>query len=391
MVTLPVVKFFVEKLNIDLIIKNSEGKMPIHYACKRGEIDIVRYLYEECKVSINTGDNNGSTPLLMATIGGKLAVIEYLIKQGCDPLQKNNYGNTIAHLAALNGHVSVLERFKEQLNITNNGLLLPIHYAKNCEVVRFLVRNCEVDMNSKDKCGNTPLLVAAVYGHLSVIEYWIEHGCDPLHRNNNGDTAVHLAALNGHLSVVKFFVEKLNIDLTIKNSKGKMPIHFACDTGGINVVQYLYEECKVSINVRDNNGTTPLHWAAVGGELAVIEYLIKQGCDPLQKNNDGDTIAHIAAFSGHVSVLERFKEQLNITNNELGLPIHYAKNCEVVRFLVRNCEVDMNSKDKDGNTPLLIAARNGHLSVIEYWIEHGSDPLQRNNNGEHSSASCCFE
>ena len=70
-------------------------------------------------------------------------------------------GNTIAHLAALNGHVSVLERFKEQLNITNNELLLPIHYAKNCEVVRFLVRNCEVDMNSKDKDGNTPLLIAA--------------------------------------------------------------------------------------------------------------------------------------------------------------------------------------------------------------------------------------
>ena len=114
--------------------------------------------------------------------------------------------------------MSVLERFKEQLNITNNELRLPIHYAKNCEVVRFLVRNCEVDINSKDKDGNTPLLVAAECGHLSVIEYWIEHGCDPLHRNNNGDTAVHLAAKNNHLSVVKYFWEQLKFDVNCTNN-----------------------------------------------------------------------------------------------------------------------------------------------------------------------------
>ena len=50
---------------------NKHGQSLIHFACYRGEIDIIRYLYEECKVSINTKDTmKDHTPLLWAAMQG---------------------------------------------------------------------------------------------------------------------------------------------------------------------------------------------------------------------------------------------------------------------------------------------------------------------------------
>ena len=115
------------------MIRTSWGQSLIHYACDKGEIDVVRYLYEEGKASINTGDNNGTTPLLWAAARGELAVIDYLIKQGCDPLQKNIYGNTVIHLAAINNHLPVVKYFIEKLNFVGRLSVVKCNDIDLCE------------------------------------------------------------------------------------------------------------------------------------------------------------------------------------------------------------------------------------------------------------------
>ena len=373
---------------VKTLISEHEHNSAVHSACIGGNIAVVQYLVEECAVNINGKDEEGNTPLLTAARNGHLIVVKYLIKQNCDPLQKDADGNTALHLAALFGHLTLIKYYKEQLNCnlltTNDAGQLPIHYACSENIVEYFkfVKDCAVDINSKDKEGSTPLLTAAVKCHLTVIEYLIKQGCDPLQRNENGDTLVHLAALNDHvLIIVKYFKYRINCNLNVTNSHGQMPIHYACGNGNFSTVQYLAEECSACIDTMDLDGSTPLLMAASKGHLSVIEFLIEQ--EYYDYYDYLHNAIHVASLNGHQTVLKYFKEKLNcdlnIANSKGQMPIHLACNhgmLNVVQYLIEECASDINFRDKEGSTLFLTAVMHGQLTVIEYLIKKGCDPLQ---------------
>ena len=63
------------------------------------------------------------------------------------------------------------------------------------------------DVSVKVNDGRTPLLGAALVGHLLVLKFLVEMGADVSVKNEDGFTPLHSAAINGYLSVVKLLVE----------------------------------------------------------------------------------------------------------------------------------------------------------------------------------------
>ncbi|KAJ5626354.1 hypothetical protein N7510_002663 [Penicillium lagena] len=43
---------------------------------------------------------------------------------------------------------------------------------------------------------------------------------------------------------------------------------------------------------------------------------------------------------------------------------------DIVRILANHAEVNVNSQDHDGSTPLAWAARRGHCAVVEVLMRH---------------------
>ena len=65
-------------------------------------------------------------------------------------------------------------------------------------------------------------------------------------------------------------------------------------------------------------------------------------------------------------------------------PLHFAaKNghLSVVEYLV-NQKADINEKGNDNSTPLHLAARYGHLSIVEYLVNQKADINIKNKNAE---------
>lgn len=66
------------------------------------------------------------------------------------------------------------------------------------------------DVNQQDKSKNTPLMLAAKYGHVHVVEQLLLFGADPLIKNNTGIRASRFASVYKHKEVYQMLVDAEN-------------------------------------------------------------------------------------------------------------------------------------------------------------------------------------
>jgi len=74
----------------------------------------------------------------------------------------------------------------------------------------------------KNMDGNDIYLIASYYGHLEIMKYLEkEHNWDINVKNNFGNNAYLLASFNGHLKIMKYLENEHNWDIHIKNNYGE--------------------------------------------------------------------------------------------------------------------------------------------------------------------------
>jgi hypothetical protein len=62
--------------------------------------------------------------------------------------------------------------------------------------------------------GITPVMYAASLGQTEIMQFFLEHGCNPHHRSNKGETALELAAGAGHqdcVNVLREYMRKVPV------------------------------------------------------------------------------------------------------------------------------------------------------------------------------------
>jgi ankyrin repeat protein len=69
-------------------------------------------------------------------------------------------------------------------------------------------------------------MYAASVGHIDILKFLMEKGCDLEAKNEDGFTALHWAAYVGNLDSCKTLIEK-GANLKAKNSEGKKPADLA--------------------------------------------------------------------------------------------------------------------------------------------------------------------
>merc|ERR1719354_542090 len=82
--SVPVFKFYVEKLGFDPNLKGRQGMTPLHFSARSGKTSIVRWLLSEYSgdvaVDQSIGDDRGKTALDLAMANKKQDVVEMLSK-----------------------------------------------------------------------------------------------------------------------------------------------------------------------------------------------------------------------------------------------------------------------------------------------------------------------
>jgi uncharacterized protein len=226
------------------------------------------------------------------------------------------------------------------------------------------------DATSAD--GSTPLLWAAYQGDASRVAALLKAGADIRATNNFGASPMGEAARRGDTEVLRLLL-KAGADRESPNAEGQTVLMAVARTGNIEAAKLLLQY-GARIDAREKwGGQTALIWAAAQGQAEMVKFLVAKGADPNARSTVRD-------WQRRVTAEGRPKDM----NHGGFTPLLYAAregHVECVRALIR-AKADLNLTDPDGTTPLVLALMNGHWDAARLLIEAGADVNQWDFYGE---------
>ena len=229
----------------------------------------------------------------------------------------------------------------------------------------------------------TPLHVAAQTGELDICRLLMKQGADVTFKARDGWTALHLASRYGHFGIVQ---ELLVHGADVNDQKEDLwtSLHLA-SAEHLEIVQSLVRHGAALENTNADQETA-LHIASRCGNLKIACFLIEQGTNTTSKDRMvmHRCTTHQRFRHGYLDLVEIFPEggvDINVRNANDETPLALASghgNFEVARFLIIEHGADLNCCDKLGWTPLHTAAQNGHLDIVQLFLDHGLGVQVRN-------------
>lgn len=275
---------------------------------------------------------------------GDLETLKKLIEKGDGfyPNATDCDGNTLLHIAAGYGHK---------------------------EMAEFLVK-IGAALDVRNSLDETPL--QTFFGddnkdRIEIINFLISGGADVFVNNGDGDTVLHVLAksfYSEHIrEAINNFIKK-GVAVNDQNCLGKTALHYAFGYCNEEAAAALIEN-GADIKIKDNQGAMPVE----------TMWLIYPDEEPDTKLICKSIFLRWKKVFG--MLLDRGMGNVKLIDKHGNTTLHYAAEAnfkEIIGFLI-NSGVDVNSKNKDGNTPLLSAVRAGNSGFVEELLKYGSSSV----------------
>jgi ankyrin repeat protein len=247
-----------------------------------------------------------------------------------------------------------------------SSLHLAAKYGKTEQAQSLITTNPEL-VHTRTLSGETPLLIAAQYGHAAIVALLIA-SADINAVDNCGDTALAIAMKNKQTVIAGML-----LDAKADPNQGSS-LHWA-------VAHELMPEARRLINTgADANARPYLLMAASRGNLAMIGLLLSAGANVNAADRVNGTPLHGAVCSGHsdaAALLISAGADIHAIDCYGRTPLHFAasiNNTQFMELLLKyGAASDLNVKDNRGNTPLLKAVKAGHETIALMLVAAGAD------------------
>lgn len=214
--------------------------------------------------------------------------------------QAQNKADRLMHMICTDGEVGLLEELLENcdINSVNSSCETLLHVAAehgHLSIVELLIcKGAKLDL--QDNKGHTALHRAAGKGHTEIVRALIQAGAQIYSQDLEDKTAVHLAAQSEHLASVEVLVKE-----EAKRSESCMQdlfLHSAAREDNWRLAELLLQS-GAAVNARNNHRNTPLFYAVSRNNERTAAVLLQAGaeadCDVMKEamKLDGDSVLHL--------------------------------------------------------------------------------------------------
>ncbi|XP_032872831.1 histone-lysine N-methyltransferase EHMT2-like [Amblyraja radiata] len=141
------------------------------------------------------------------------------------------------------------------------------HAAKNgsVQMVQFLLTTGQVDLNTQDSGGWTPVIWAAEHKHIEIIKLLLDRGASVAQKDNEENICLHWAAFAGSSDIAEVLLNaRCNIQAV--NMHGDTPLHIAARENFYDCV-ILFLSRGADIEVKNREGDSPLDCCVVNSQV----------------------------------------------------------------------------------------------------------------------------
>ena len=270
-------------------------------------------------------------------------------------------------------HRNVLEMAIDLNNMSDSG-----PHIENVPLVKALLdAGARVD-GTTSKRHTTPLMTAVLRSDLKTVRLLIEHGANPLARDDQGALPIHY--LRWGIEIEKLLVAHGN-DVNAADKDGWTPLMWVLYGGGdMQIIRSLIAH-GANVNARSKDGHSPLLWATQIGKREAIQLFLAHGAVVNVHGRDGTTPLNNAARASveTVKLLVGHGANIEAVDNEGDTPLisslyspdgSYLDN---VKVLIRH-GADVNHRNKAGDTPLSIAKKSKYSAIVKLLEAAGAKP-----------------
>ncbi|CAB0039526.1 unnamed protein product, partial [Trichogramma brassicae] len=227
-----------------------------------------------------------------------------------------------------------------------------------------------LDLNYIDDLGCTHFHVACEYSLEDVVQKFLELGQDPnILVQETGNSPLYLALRHNYGEKVSRMLLKHGAGPSLANKDGRTPLHVLgknyWNSPDMEMIFELKKKLKPGqVDARDKLGNTPLHLTVStlsSNANHVVRALLEIGANPNVANDEGLTPMHILCKS--CPCYYYLRDVLLETSNEMKQP------------------VQLDARDKLGNTPLHLAALRSLVDHLIWLLSNGADPNAVNEEG----------
>lgn len=353
---------------------NSDGDTPLHAAIKNDSLSAAR-VFAENGSGVFVRNADGKTAL-EAGLEKSDAYVAALITQNTGR-ERDSDGNTIVHYCVrMQNESAVRECIKKDIpvSVQNNAGKTPLDIA------------LEDSGDEKSVAIAADLITAGAETNDSQFSYFqtavSEHNFN--YRFDDGQTPLHIAAIQHHKSIARYLLAN-GAHTSAQDITGATPLHEAVRYGDIDIAKALLES-GADVNAEDNLGKTPVMLVIPEDKReAMYRILIEHAADVAKKDAYGDTVLHTATMTSLTpSILELLVAggaDVNARNKDGVSPLLIAvqkRNFAHVKFYAER-GADINSADKAGTTPLSLALKDGQ-AMLEMLVNR-TNALSHDSNG----------
>ena len=252
----------------------------------------------------------------------------------------------------------------------------------------------DIDINKIDTYKLAPLHVAVITENEDVVKELLSKPDLDINKLSDtsfdgGFTALHWAVAKRHVRIIRLLLNDSRINPNTVGNSNFSAFHFACALGYPDMVRLLLELPEDKLQIDTQNTITldgPFHYAARSGSPEVVRILLdlpeERVGDPNRINKDKEPPLFTAIHIGDKEVIEVFLSNNRIQADKtlpdgstiLAMAIKNGL-LYLAKLLIEKKHMDINEKNNEGHTLVMIAAIHKRPKTLNYLLEIPDIPI----------------